>query len=337
MILRAAALILALATAACTGATGGGEELPGRGEYIVYSVSPSVQSAKQMFRIRPDGTQKLAMTNPEQGSNGDPAFNSDGNTIVFSSSRDQPNPSSFGAATHLYKTDINAGIQTRVTANPLSCAERGGHFSPDDRMIVFVMRCDTPIVEQVFRINADGSGQVRVVADHPALAAPHSEIFAAFGPNNRIAFAADLSGNAIGNPQPAMVDLFAMDVDGKNTQRLTDLAPEGRTIVDRLSVSGATVYFVTARAGDLSNAQLEAIRFDGTGRTVLYRIPDISASGGRPFPQDSQFAPSPNGASITFVRHDLASGKDVLMTALADGTSASAIDASGIATAPAWK
>ena len=333
-----AAALAAAILAACGGGGGGdqGSENPGRDGFIVYSVSPTVQSPGHIFRIRPDGTEKLEL--PPGGRDGDPAFNSDGKTIVFSSSRDSPNPTGFGASTHLYKMSIDGTNPTRVTANPLSCTELHGHFSADDRMITFTMRCDDPIDYRIHRINADGSGQAPVVSDHPALAARHSEVFSAFGPNNRIVFAADLSGNAIGNPQPAKVDLFVMDADGRNTQRLTNLAPEGRNVFDgRLSVLGASVYFVTVNMNGF-DGQLETINVDGTGRTLLYRIPNLAfADSVGASPRDTQFAPSPNGHFMAFVRHDQSSGNQVLMTALIDGTSATAIDASGLAAAPAWK
>ena len=339
--LSVAALFAAIAgtLVACSSATGDGDEKPGRGEYIVYSVAPTILGDFQMFRIRPDGTQKLAMTDPVNRSNDEPAFdNAAGNTLVFSSSRD------FGAAgtvfqRMLYKTTIDATIQSRVTANsPQHCYEHQGHFSADDKMITFTLTCDNAPaglenIPLVHRINTDGSGQARVVSTDPALAVPHAEVFSAFAPSGRIVFAVNF-----GTPSPITVDLFAMDADGRNTQRLTNLLAEGRTIVDRITILGNSVYFVSVSINGLNNGQLEAINVDGTGRTVLYRIPDLAIPGGGSRPQDSQFAPSPDGHSMAFVRTvDATTGKTALFRASADGTSATAIDSSGFAATPAWK
>src|SRR2546421_2790819 len=83
-----AAAILIASFAACTGSSGDAGDNPSRGEWIVYSVSPSVRSERQMFRIRPDGTQKLQMTDPVNKNNDSPSFNSDGNVVLFLSSRE---------------------------------------------------------------------------------------------------------------------------------------------------------------------------------------------------------------------------------------------------------
>ena len=342
MIRRAAPLAVIIAAAACTSATDQGDQLPGRGEFIVYSLSASAIDDRQMFRIRPDGTQKLAMTDPVNRTNDSPTFNSDGNTVLFLSSRDFSVPPAFVSRTlrMLYKTSIDATVQSRVTANPpAACKEGEGHFSADDKMIAFILTCHdstTPVpgTSLVYRINADGSGQTRVVSDHPALAAPHGETFAAFTPAGRIVFAVDF-GSVDAEFNSLNVDLFVMDADGKNTQRLTNLAAEGRTINDRITIVGNSVYFVTLDMNALNNGRLEAIGVDGTGRTVVYPIPDISFAGGHPLPQDSQFTVSKG--RMAFVRQLLPSGQKMLMTAALDGTGAMPIDSSAVPWTPSWK
>lgn len=327
MIRRAATLAIAIAAAACTSATDQGDSLPGRGEYIVYSVSATAGGNAQLFRIRPDGTQKLQMTDPVNGNNDSPSFNSDGNTVLFVSTRDSTGPS---GGRMIYKTSIDATVQTRVTANsPQHCFEYDPRFAADDKTIVFALSCDTTgafYIPLIFRINADGSGQARVVPDDPTIATATQRYPGFTTSGTAIVFAATPAGSGT-------EDIFVMDLDGRNTHRLTNLAAEGRTVSGRVTMLGNSVYFVTIDGNHFNNGQLEAIGADGTGRTVLLHIADATTFIGV---QDQDFTVSPDGHSIAFVRRaDFSSG--ALMKAATDGTGATTLDASGNATLPAWK
>jgi Tol biopolymer transport system component len=334
---RFAPLIAAFFIAAfggCTGTSSSDDgDIPGRGEWIVYSVAPTILGDAQLYRIRADGTQKLILTDPFNKSNDEAAWSPDGNLLIFSSSRDFP-AGATPAQRMLWKTTLDGIFQTKVTQNTIQhCVEHNGQASPDNKVVVFTLACDnvlggTPLI---YKVNTDGTGQTRVAPD--TLVAAHAEQSPVFSGNGgRIAFAA-----SFGDPIFSY-ELYAMDADGKNTQRLTSLAAQGRTIIGRLTPIGNSVYFETASLPGLADAQLEAINIDGTGATVLYKIRNISIpGGGGVVPEDSDFGVSPNRQSIVFARWNANADRKMLMVAGADGTNPSLIDASGFASYPTWK
>src|SRR6266851_6699796 len=105
------AVVLIGSFAACTGTSGDSGDNPGRGEWIVYSWSAQEFGAPQLYRIRPDGTQKLPLTDPVNGTNDEAAFSADGNQIVFSSQRDFPVSAVNPTLRMLYKTALDGIVQ----------------------------------------------------------------------------------------------------------------------------------------------------------------------------------------------------------------------------------
>lgn len=334
------AVLLVASFAACTGTSGDSGDNPGRGEWIVYSWNAQEFGPPQLYRIRPDGTQRNQLTDPVNRTNDEAAFSADGNQIVFSSQRDFPTIAQNPTLRMLCKTALDGIVQTKETANsPLHCSEHFGQFSPDAKMITFWMACDNiglqlSNLELVYRVNTDGTGQVQVISDHPALPAGSTEVWPAFTPDGKgIVFEAESPAHI------ATFDLYVMDLDGKNTRRLTDLFAEGRTVLRRPAVVGDSVFFETISTTTFQqDAKIEAIKVDGTGRTVIYNIRNLTAPPNLTgVAEDRHFTVSANGRSMAFARFDPATGHEVLMSTLIDGTSPMVLDAGGYAELPAWK
>jgi TolB protein len=109
---------------------------------VLYSFAD--KRNQQIFSVKPDGTDRRALTD-SAGINNWPAFSPDGGTIVFGSSRDND--------FELYTMDADVNSQRRLTHSPGQ--DIRPKFSPDGRSIAFTSHRDGNA--EIYVMNSDGS------------------------------------------------------------------------------------------------------------------------------------------------------------------------------------
>ncbi len=142
-------------------------------------------------------------------------------------------------------------------------------WSPDGRQIAFVS--DVTGARQIWRMRADGTGQVQLGADDANEGSP------AYSPDGRLlALTSDRSGS---------VEVWLMKVDGTNRRQLThESTPVG---MPRWSHDGQWVYFASLPAGDEAPSRIARVRQDGLVRewvtqqtsNEIYPLPDPAGQG----------------------------------------------------------
>ena len=159
--------------------------------------------------------------------------------IVFSSDRD--------GNWEIYVMDADGGNQRRLTNNP--GRDRSPSWSPDGKRIVFVsnkdghVRNDRPTAE-IYVMDADGGNQRNLTNN------PDRDISPSWSPDGkRIAFVSDRAvdgGEAVHN-----YEIYVMDADGGNLQRLTNNLTEDE--YPSWSPDGKRIAFSARRDGHFEN------------------------------------------------------------------------------------
>jgi Tol biopolymer transport system component len=184
-----------------------------------------------VWSMAPDGSDERRLTS-DPADDEEAAGSPDGSRIAFVSDRD-------GDA-EIFTMDARGGDVVQLTRN--SHADFAPVWSPDGRRIAFTSDRDTPAQDpldaalgrpapplnlELYVMNADGSGQTNV-SRHAAL-----DSYPTWSPDaRRIMFGSTRDGGS---------DLYVMDADGGDAQRLTETAdrdeffprwsPDGRNVV----------------------------------------------------------------------------------------------------------
>ena len=127
----------------------------------------------EVYKINVDGTGETRLTfNPVEDAL--PAWSPNGDKIAFNSRRNDPD-----SDIHLMNPDgsnvVNITRQAREDAWPT--------WSPDGSMIAFHSRADDPLGEEIYRMNADGTGRTRLTFNVSANATQSFDIFPFWSPD----------------------------------------------------------------------------------------------------------------------------------------------------------
>ncbi len=172
------------------------------GSKIVFA-STRTGGHLEIYVMNADGTGVTPITSGTQESL-EPQWSPDGTTILFS----RRAPATGGGAVGPSKLwTMNADGSGQAALLPTSTSnDHSAEYSPDGTMIVFITNRDGN--EEVYRVNADGTGLLRLTTTAAREQVP------SFSPNgDYIVFDTDRDGN---------VELYTMQADGTNQARFTN-------------------------------------------------------------------------------------------------------------------
>ena len=191
-----------------------------------------------LFRMQPDGTNVVQLTTDSTGSNLQPGWGTDSNTVAFSSSRT-------GSPPGIWKVNRDGSGITLLTGTTNDDAP---DWSPDGTQIAFDSSRDGD--SDVYVMSSDGTGVVQLTNVAGSDGQPD------WSPNgSRIAFESFRDGDA---------EIFVMDADGSDLVQLTtnssnDQAPSW-------SPDGTQITFMSLRDG---NWEIYVMNADGSGQTRI--------------------------------------------------------------------
>lgn len=180
-----------------------------------------------IYVMNADGSDIRRLTDAP-GRDFEPDWSPDGQTIVFSSDRDDPD----NAQLYLMAAD---GSNQRRLPSPLADDQVGARWSPDGQWILFH---SNPLVDalprfDVFKVRPDGSDLTQLTD------VPGNSFMADWSPDGeRIVFVTQRHGNS---------ELYVMNADGTNQVRLTEGMTEN--FLPRWSPDGRQILFESNRIG----------------------------------------------------------------------------------------
>lgn len=179
------------------------------GQKIIFASSHSASTANKykwdltsymnIYEANPDGTDLVPLT---QGPayHAECAYSPDGSKIVYASNQ--------SGSMNIYTMDADGSNVFQVTTND-DCYNGGPFFSPDGNKIIFRADRDRPDYLQVYVINADGSEEQQLTANHAVNWAPY------WHPNGKIiAFTTSLHGHQ-------HYEIYLMNIENGALSRLT--------------------------------------------------------------------------------------------------------------------
>jgi Tol biopolymer transport system component len=135
--------------------------LPGTNGKIAFS---SVRDSNpQIFTMNAEGSNLVNLSNDPAAFDDLPAWSPDGKKIVFEGLRDSDNGGSSVGDIYVMDTDPATDDATNLTNSPED--EFDPAFSPDGKKIAF--QSDRDGNEDIFMINADGTGQINLTKLSP--------------------------------------------------------------------------------------------------------------------------------------------------------------------------
>ena len=208
-----------------------------------------------------DGTNQRRLTN-NPASDHSPSWSPDGNRIAFVSDRDgHVHPIRGRPTSDIYVMDADGGNQHNLTNDPLH--DWSPSWSPEGKHIVFSSDRDNDRGHniEIYVMNADGTNQRRLTnnltEDEDPSWSPDGE---------RIAFSARREGHVVHNLD-ITYEIYVMDVDGQNEQRLTDNRNNDWQPV--WSSDGNRIAFEADRKGDFVNWDIYVMDADGGNQQKL--------------------------------------------------------------------
>ena len=229
-----------------------------------------------------------------------PSWSPDGKRIAFISDRDgHPRRIPGWFTSEIYVMDADGGNPQNLTNHPSD--DRSPSWSPDGTRIAFQSDRDNDRSHniEIYVVDADGSNLQRItnnlIADENPAWSPDGE---------RIVFSSAREGHVVHNLD-ITYEIYVMDADGGNQQRLTENRNNDRDPV--WSPDGTRIAFAADRKGDFVKFDIYVMDADGGNQQKLtnHRGWDGSPSW------------SPNGGRIAFTSER--EGNDEIYVMDADG------------------
>ena len=237
----------------------------------------------EIYVMGPDGGNLQNLTN-HRGWDGSPSWSPDGNRIAFTSKRDG-HVIGGHPTDDIYVMDADGRNQQNITNNP--SYDTSPSWSPDGKRIAFDSNRDGRFNWEIYVINADGRNLQRLT-NNPDDGGHPDDRYPSWSPDgNRIVFSARREGH-VENKFAVTYEIYVMDVDGGNQQRLTN--NRNNELLPVWSPDGKRIAFVSDRKGEWQNFEIYAMDADGGNQQRL--------TNNRIF--DWQPSWSPDGKRIAF-------------------------------------
>ena len=274
----------------------------------------------EIYVMDADGKNQHRLTNNQQDDLA-PSWSPDGKRIAFYSNRDGHAHAKHGWPTsEIYVMDTDGGNPQNLTNNPHDDTDPS--WSPDGKRIAFSsdrdgFQHDLVITSEIYVMDADGGNPQNLTNN------PFDDRDPSWSPDGkRIAFSSTREGH-FRNRFGLTDEIYLMDADGENEQRLTENRNNDWDPV--WSPDSKRIAFAADRKGDLVSFDIFVMDADGENQRKL--------TNNRGW--DSSPSWSPDGERIAFTS-ERAGNYEIYMMAIDGGNEQNLTNNPDIDASPAW-
>ena len=205
--------------------------------------------APEIYVMDTDGENPRRLTNHPDSDNS-PSWSPDGKRIVFVSHRDGNG--------EIYVMDADGGNQQNLTNNPDN--DGSPSWSPDGKRIAFDSNRDGRFNWEIYVMDTDG-GNLQNLTNNPDNDGWPDDRYPSWSPDGaHIVFSARREEH-VENKFAITYEIYVMEVDGGNQQRLTN--NRNNELLPVWSPDGKRIAFVSDRKGNLDNFGIYVMDADG--------------------------------------------------------------------------
>lgn len=207
------------------------------GTKIVYTAGTSGFS--EVYIMNVDGSNKTNLSN-HASADLNASFSPDGTKIIFTTYRD--------SVAQIYMMDTDGSNKVNIS-NDLTKSYNNAQYSPDGSKILYT---DSGVGAGLGIMDADGTDKVKIFNSFSTIIVPK--------------FSTDGQKIAFSSTEPGNQEIYTVNVDGSNVQRLTnDSNPDTSP---SYSPDGSNILFVSGRDGN--NYQLMGMDINGANQDFLF-------------------------------------------------------------------
>jgi Tol biopolymer transport system component len=277
---------------------------PGANGKIYYQGPQSGEDGPaDIYRVNPDGGEPQDLTSGNGFSEERPNVSADGRHVVFQSFRDE------GWNIFSMNADGSSQVDLTNTLDPVINFEPT--WSPDGSKVVFMRQNLTPGEQDLWSVNANGTGAVNLTESPGAY-----ETSAEFSPDGmKIVYVRSGPNN----------DIWVMNANGTGQTQLTETEFPTQNVAPTWSPDGTKIAWSVLEAPSAGDNGLHVMNANGSSQTQLL---DESA----PIHTD-QLSWSPDGTQIAY--KSVAIGGELRLAGAAGGPTSLLVENSG-ADYPSW-